>query len=124
MLGTGSTGIRRFFRVVTDWHRWLAMEGPRRQLGKAITGAGNLIFLGLALTGMEFVQFTPTALAYPKALEGTSTGGVLLGLPGTRLWNARNERFMERYDPARKEASTRAILSRAIQTEVVAILKD
>lgn len=73
----------------------------------------------LALTGMEFVQFTPTALAYPKALEGTSTGGVLLGLPGTRLWNERGERFMERYDPERKEASTRAILSRAIQTEVV-----
>ncbi len=73
----------------------------------------------LALTGMEFVQFTPTALAYPKALEGTSTGGVLLGLPGTRLWNERRERFMERYDPERREASTRAILSRAIQTEVV-----
>lgn len=74
---------------------------------------------GLALTGMEFVQFTPTALAYPEPLAGTSTGGVLLGLPHTRLWNARGERFMERYDPERKEASTRAILSRAIQTEVV-----
>jgi succinate dehydrogenase/fumarate reductase flavoprotein subunit len=82
-------------------------------------GYAMALRLGLALTGMEFVQFTPTALAYPKALEGSSTGGVLLGLPGTRLWNAHNERFMERYDPARKEASTRAILSRAIQTEVV-----
>jgi succinate dehydrogenase/fumarate reductase flavoprotein subunit len=85
------------------------------------TGDGYAMALrnGLALTGMEFVQFTPTALAYPKALEGTSTGGVLLGLEGTRLWNARHERFMERCDPARKEASTRAILSRAIQAEVV-----
>ncbi len=75
--------------------------------------------LGLALTGMEFVQFTPTALAFPEPLEGTSTGGVLLGLPGTRLWNSRRERFMERYDPERREASTRAILSRAFQSEVV-----
>jgi len=68
---------------------------------------------------MEFVQFTPTALAYPEALAGTSTGGVLLGLEGTRLWNSRQERFMERYDAVRREASTRAILSRAIQAEVV-----
>ena len=86
------------------------------------TGDGYAMALrnGLPLTGMEFVQFTPTALAYPEALAGTSTGGVLLGLEGTRLWNASNERFMEKYDPVRKEASTRAILSRAIQTEVVA----
>jgi len=85
------------------------------------TGDGYAMALRnrLALTGMEFVQFTPTALAYPKELEGTSTGGVLLGLPGTRLWNEQRERFMEKYDPERKEASTRAILSRAIQTEVV-----
>jgi fumarate reductase (CoM/CoB) subunit A len=84
------------------------------------TGDGYAMALrrGLALTGMEFVQFTPTALAHPKALEGTSTGGVLLGLPGTRMLNAKNERFMERYDPVRREASTRAILSRAIQTEI------
>ncbi|MBI3054787.1 MAG: FAD-binding protein [Betaproteobacteria bacterium] len=85
------------------------------------TGDGYAMALrsGVALTGMEFVQFTPTALSFPKALEGTSTGGVLLGLEGTRMWNAKRERFMERYDPVRKEASTRAILSRAIQTEVV-----
>lgn len=82
-------------------------------------GYAMALRLGLALTGMEFVQFTPTALAYPKALEGISTGGVLLGLPGTRLWNNQQERFMERYDPERKEASTRAILSRAFQSEVV-----
>jgi succinate dehydrogenase/fumarate reductase flavoprotein subunit len=85
------------------------------------TGDGYAMALrnGLALTRMEFVQFTPTALAWPEELAGTSTGGVLLGLPGTRLLNSRNERFMEKYDPVRKEASTRAILSRAIQTEVV-----
>jgi len=85
------------------------------------TGDGYAMALrcGLALTGMEFVQFTPTALTFPAPLAGTSTGGVLLGLPRTRLWNSKHERFMERYDSGRKEASTRAILSRAIQTEVV-----
>jgi succinate dehydrogenase/fumarate reductase flavoprotein subunit len=85
------------------------------------TGDGYAMALrsGLALTSMEFVQFTPTALAYPKELEGTSTGGVLLGLEGTRMWNSEHERFMEKFDPVRKEASTRAVLSRAIQSEVV-----
>lgn len=84
------------------------------------TGDGYAMALrhGLRLTGMEFVQFTPTALAWPEPLAGTSTGGVLLGLPQTRMWNAKGERIMEKYDPERKEASTRAILSRAIQTEL------
>lgn len=84
------------------------------------TGDGYAIAMrsGLALTGMEFLQFNANALAHPKELEGTSTGGVLLGLPGTRLWNKHRERFMEKYDSVRKEASTRATLSRAIQTEV------
>jgi uncharacterized iron-regulated membrane protein len=52
VLGAGATGIRRFFRAVTDWHRWLAMQGPSRDLGRAITGAANLMFLILALSGM------------------------------------------------------------------------
>jgi uncharacterized iron-regulated membrane protein len=52
VLGEGSAGIRRFFRAVTDWHRYLSLEGPRRRFGKAITGAANLLFLGLALSGM------------------------------------------------------------------------
>jgi uncharacterized iron-regulated membrane protein len=52
VLGEGSTRVRRFFRAVTDWHRWLALEGPKRQLGRTITGAANLMFLGLALSGM------------------------------------------------------------------------
>jgi uncharacterized iron-regulated membrane protein len=52
VLGEGSQGIRRFFRAVTDWHRWLALEGPRRQFGRSVTGAANLVFLGLALSGI------------------------------------------------------------------------
>jgi uncharacterized iron-regulated membrane protein len=52
VLGEGSSRVRRFFRVVTDWHRWLALEGSSRQLGRAVTGAANLAFLGLALSGI------------------------------------------------------------------------
>ena len=51
-LGEGATGARRFFRTVTDWHRWLGREGPRRALGKSITGFANLGFLFIVLSGI------------------------------------------------------------------------
>ncbi|HYO80678.1 MAG TPA: PepSY-associated TM helix domain-containing protein [Bryobacteraceae bacterium] len=44
-------GLRGFFGTVVAWHRWLGAEGAGRQTGKAITGACNLAFLGLVLTG-------------------------------------------------------------------------
>ena len=52
VLGQGATGTRRFFRVVTDWHRWLGREGPRRPLGKSITGLANLGFLFIVVSGL------------------------------------------------------------------------
>jgi uncharacterized iron-regulated membrane protein len=52
VLGEGSQGIRKFFRVMTDWHRWLALSGDKRGIGKAITGACNFAFLFLAVSGL------------------------------------------------------------------------
>ncbi len=51
-LGEGSRGVRRFFGAVTAWHRWLGASGASRQIGRAVTGAANLAFLFLALSGM------------------------------------------------------------------------
>jgi uncharacterized iron-regulated membrane protein len=51
VLGDGSQGVRPFFRAVTDWHRWLAMSGGGRGTGRAITGACNLLFLLLVVSG-------------------------------------------------------------------------
>lgn len=51
VLGEGAVGLRAFFRSVTDWHRWLAASGEYRATGKAITGASNLAFLVLVMTG-------------------------------------------------------------------------
>lgn len=51
VLGDGSKGVRNFFRVVTDWHRWLGAQGENRQVARAITGACNLGFLGLVVSG-------------------------------------------------------------------------
>jgi uncharacterized iron-regulated membrane protein len=52
LLGLGSQGVRTFFKVMTNWHRWLALSGENRKAGKAVTGAGNIVFLFLALSGL------------------------------------------------------------------------
>ena len=52
VLGQGAAGARRFFRVVTDWHRWLGRDGPRRPLGKSVTGLANLGFLFIVVSGV------------------------------------------------------------------------
>lgn len=51
VLGTGAEGMRAFFREVTNWHRWLAREGDARERGKSITGAANLLFLFIVVSG-------------------------------------------------------------------------
>lgn len=51
VMGEGSRGVRGFFRAVTDWHRWLALGGERRAIGRAVTGACNLAFLLIVASG-------------------------------------------------------------------------
>jgi len=51
VLGEGAKGIRTFFRVVTDWHRWLGAGAENRGIARAITGACNLGFLFLIVSG-------------------------------------------------------------------------
>jgi uncharacterized iron-regulated membrane protein len=43
---------RGFFRSVTDWHRWLGRSGEARATGRTVTGAANLAFLCMVLSGM------------------------------------------------------------------------
>ena len=51
VLGEGSHKVRSFFRGVTDWHRWLGAKGDNRNVARAITGACNLGFLFLVVSG-------------------------------------------------------------------------
>src|SRR5215213_2410321 len=37
-----SSSVRSFFRTMTDLHRYIALSGDGRPVGKALTGAGNL----------------------------------------------------------------------------------
>ena len=52
IIGEPPSAMRSFFRTMTTWHRYLALEGTSRATGKAITGASNFIFLFIVLSGM------------------------------------------------------------------------
>ena len=43
---------RAFFEAVEGWHRWFNVAGDRRALARAVTGACNLAFLFLVLSGV------------------------------------------------------------------------
>ena len=86
MLGDASPRLRAFFRSVTDWHRWLALSGDRRATGKAVTGACNLAFLFLVVSGFY--------LWWPRTWRWNAVKAVTLfgrGLRGkARDWNWHN----------------------------------
>ncbi len=73
---------------------------------------------GAELIDMEMIQFHPTGAVYPYDARGRLVTEAVRGEGGILL-NARRERFMERYDPARMELSTRDVVARAIATEVL-----
>ena len=75
VLGEGSRRARAFFRAMTDWHRFLGAQGESRAAGRAITGASNLVFLFIVLSG--------TYLWWPRTwtLQQAAARGPLPGRP-------------------------------------------
>lgn len=53
VFGEGSHRTKAFFSAVTDWHRWLGArgQGASRDVGRAVTGACNLAFLFIVVSG-------------------------------------------------------------------------
>lgn len=49
---SSSAGLEEFMHWVVDLHRWLGAEGASRKTARAITGAMNLLFLFLVVTGI------------------------------------------------------------------------
>lgn len=84
-------------------------------------GTGDGVILaydaGAELVDMEMVQFHPTGMVWPPGVRGILVTEGVRGEGGI-LRNSRGERFMERYDPERKELSTRDVVARANYTEV------
>lgn len=52
VLGEGAKGVRAFFDANESLHRFLLLKGDARDRGKAITGACNLAFLVIVLSGL------------------------------------------------------------------------
>ncbi len=84
--GNGVTATRDFFRVVTDWHRWLGTDADSREIGRAVTGACNAAFMVLVLSG--FYLWWPRRWT-PLALKSITVPSLTLrGKP--RDWNWHN----------------------------------
>jgi uncharacterized iron-regulated membrane protein len=52
VLGEGAQGFHGFFSWVTQMHRWFAVGDESHATARAITGASNLVFLFIVLSGM------------------------------------------------------------------------
>lgn len=69
--------MRAFFSSMVSWHRWLAMSGEDRATGRAITGAANLLFLFIVVSGLY--------LWWPRTLSWTQFRNITWfrrGVPG------------------------------------------
>ena len=68
---------------------------------------------GAPLMDMEMVQYHPTTLAGLGLLITEGARG-----EGAHLYNAKGERFMEKYAPTKMELASRDVVCRAEQTEI------
>ncbi|MEP7309057.1 MAG: PepSY-associated TM helix domain-containing protein [Acidobacteriota bacterium] len=77
ILGTGSAATVQFFQTMTNWHRYLGATGESRAVGRSLTGACNLAFLILGITGLYIWWPRQLSLQHVKAIvwfRRTSTG--------------------------------------------------
>jgi succinate dehydrogenase / fumarate reductase flavoprotein subunit len=105
LLATGGAG--RIYRVTSNsWE---------------CTGDGPALAyeIGAELQDCEMVQFHPTGMVWPPGVRGILVTEGVRG-EGGLLRNKDGERFMERYDPDRMELSSRDVVARAINAEVIA----
>jgi succinate dehydrogenase / fumarate reductase flavoprotein subunit len=69
--------------------------------------------IGATLMDMEMIQYHPTTLAGKGFLITEGARG-----EGAHLYNAKGERFMEKYAPNKMELASRDVVSRSEQTEI------
>ncbi len=86
LLGEPATGVRAAMSELRVWHRYMALDGGSRPLGKAISGWSNLLFLFIVLSGMF--------LWIPRVVNWRAVRAVVFfrrGLPGkARDFNCHN----------------------------------
>jgi succinate dehydrogenase / fumarate reductase flavoprotein subunit len=72
---------------------------------------------GAELRDTEMVQFHPTGMVWPPGVRGILVTEGVRGEGGI-LKNSEGERFMLRYDPKKKDLSSRDVVARSIYREV------
>jgi succinate dehydrogenase / fumarate reductase, flavoprotein subunit len=82
-------------------------------------GAALAYEAGATLMDMELIQFHPTGMVRPEEWRGELVTEAVRG-EGGRLYNARKERFMEKYSPDKMELDARDEVARAIAFELAA----
>jgi succinate dehydrogenase / fumarate reductase flavoprotein subunit len=105
LLATGGAG--RIYRVTSN--SWECTGD----------GAALAYEAGARLQDCEMVQFHPTGMVWPPGVRGILVTEGVRGEGGV-LRNKDGERFMERYDHERMELSSRDVVARAINSEVIA----
>jgi succinate dehydrogenase / fumarate reductase flavoprotein subunit len=117
---TGELMVIRAGAVVMASGGWGRMY---RQTSNSWEGTGDGAAMayeaGAELQDMEFVQFHPTGMIWPPGARGILVTEGVRGEGGI-LRNAEGERFMERYDPVKKDLSSRDVVARSIYKEVQA----
>jgi succinate dehydrogenase / fumarate reductase, flavoprotein subunit len=73
---------------------------------------------GAELRDTEMVQFHPTGMVWPPGVRGILVTEGVRG-EGGFLRNSEGERFMLRYDPVKKDLSSRDVVTRSINREVI-----
>lgn len=76
VLRPGPGGLERFFESVHNWHRWFNVSGGSVRRARAVTGAVNVVFLFLLVTG--------PILWLPRPVTRRSLANVLLFRRGAR----------------------------------------
>jgi succinate dehydrogenase / fumarate reductase flavoprotein subunit len=76
-------------------------------------GIAQAYRVGAPLMDMEMIQYHPTTLQGNGILITEGARG-----EGAHLYNAKGERFMEKYAPNKMELASRDVVSRAEQTEI------
>jgi len=84
-----------------------------------VCGSGYALAIraGAALRDMEFIQFYPWRLIRPFKSTRVPIQPSTFVI-GARLYNSRGERFMEAYDPVKKESAARDVSARGIADQI------
>lgn len=77
-----AAGTRRFFQLLTAWHRWFALPEAHRGIGRLVTGASNLAFLYLICSGLY--------LWMPRIWKWSQVRAALYVRPGLTAGRARD----------------------------------